>query len=124
LLKFKEFNKQENVEEFRSITFAIGKVLNEGVDYNCFLHILNRNQKIATDCVLGVQLLLPFITDMVLNGDMNSIFNAENQQEHTQFFDYTRFNIADLEIDEADKVALLDDITLFESKNVFSQKQF
>jgi hypothetical protein len=125
LLKFKDFNKQEeNVEEFRSITFTIGKVLNEGVDYNRFLHILNSNQKIATYCVLGVQHLLSIITDMVLSGDMNSIFNAENQQKRTQFFDFTRFNIANLEIDEADKVALLDDITLFESKNVFSQKQF
>ncbi len=74
-------------DEFRSFTFTLGKVLNEGVDYNRFLDILNRNQKIATDFVLGVQHLLSIVTDMVLSGEMNTILNAEDQQKkYTVFF--------------------------------------
>ncbi len=64
-------------DEFRTVTFTVGKVLKSNIGYEHFINVLKENQQISNNCIFGVQHVLSIITNMILSGELNSVLNDE-----------------------------------------------
>ncbi|KAL0582284.1 hypothetical protein ABG067_007861 [Albugo candida] len=118
-----ETNEEDNAtqEEFRTIAVTLRKVLKEKIDYKEFLHLLTDYQKVSSNCMHGIQHVISVITNLVLNGSFSRALG--NEDEVVNFFDYSKLNIANLQItEESDNIALMDENILFNSKGLFINK--
>ncbi len=124
-----EEEKKVNAEDYRTITFALRKILKQQIDYSTFKGILEDHQKISTSITNSMHHLLEVLTVMILNGEFEAVCssttdNDGNEVVPIQFFNFDDLHIENLKVKNENKIALINQEMLLSSKELFAFGHF